>query len=512
MFIIAYDLGTGGLKTTLYRQDMSPVIEIFAEYATSYPGPGMHEQYLSDWWRALCESTKNVLAQSGIAQNRIAGAALSGASLVAVPLDRSGTVLADRVPIWSDTRAQAQASLFFREVSEEAWYMTTGNGFPPANYSLFKLMWMKENQPDVFGRTARVLGSKDYINYLLTGNIATDFSYASGTGAYNLQKGTMETEFLKAAGLPADIFPEPRPSHEIVGCVTREASLQTGLPEGIPVMCGGVDNACMALGAVGADEGSAYVSLGSSAWVPLNSLKPVLDFKTRPYVFAHIQEGMFTSAYSLFAGGNSFRWVRDTLFSELPKEDAYRTLDRMAASVPPGSNGVLFHPGLAGGTMQDLSPHLRGAFMGLHLGTTNSDLVRAAMEGVAMNLSLSLRLLRAKAEVAEPLLFCGGGSRSAVWMQIFADILNMSIKKTNIDQSAASLGAAAIAAKGIGWWQDYSAVPALHETQCIYHPDAANAAQYRRLSPLFERVCEMVAELGEMARPDKETEGKQHDQ
>ncbi len=232
----------------------------------------------------------------------------------------------------------------------------------------------------------------------------------------------MREDFLRAAGLPEDMFLSPGPSHQEIGRVTSSAAAQTGLRAGTPVFCGGVDNACMAMGAAGAEEGRSYISLGSSAWVPVNCKKPVLDFDTRPYTFAHLQEGMYTSAYSLFAGGNSLRWARDVLFPDLDKETAYQEMDRLAAAEPLGAGGVLFHPGLAGGTMQDPSPNLRGAFMNLQLGTSRAGLLRAVMEGVAMNLALSLGLLRERCQVKEPVLFCGGGSKSPVsWCDLLND-------------------------------------------------------------------------------------------
>lgn len=497
MFILAYDLGTGGIKAALYREDLSPAAELFVEYPTFYPRPGMHEQAPSDWWRAVCESTRLLLDRTRTPAESIAGVALSGASLVAIPLDKEGRPLLSRVPIWSDMRAEAQAKAFFQKVPEEKWYLATGNGFPPACYSIFKLMWLRENQPDVFAHTALAVGSKDYINYLLTGSLLTDFSYASGTGAFDLRENTMRRDFLQAADLPEDIFLSPVPSHEQVGRVTRGAAAESGLPEGIPVFCGGVDNACMAMGAVGTEEGKAYVSLGSSAWIPLNCREPVLDPKTRPYTFAHIQQGMYTSAYSLFAGGNSLRWARDVLCPDLEKDGAYEIMDKLAEQASIGANGVLFHPGLAGGTMQDPSPHLRGAFMNLQLSSGRQDLLRAVLEGVAMNLSFSLKLLREKADVKEPILFCGGGSKSPVWMQIFADVLNVEIEKTSVDQSAASLGAAAIAARGLGWWKDYSPIRSLHKQQRHYRPDPENARLYQKLLPLFEQMSQAAAFLGD---------------
>ena len=497
MYILACDLGTGGLKAALFDQALSITAEAFLEYPTFYPAPKLHEQEPGRWWQAVCGGIRTLLDKTGLSPSQIAGIALSGASLVAIPLDKDNAPLLERVPIWSDLRAGAQARRFFQAVPQEEWYLATGCGFPPACYSPFKLMWVGDQQPEVLSKTNRVVGSKDYINFLLTGQLATDHSYASGTGVYDLAGGKIRKDFLKAAGLPKDIFLEPGPSHQEVGRVTPAAAAQTGLRAGTPVFCGGVDNACMAMGAVGPAEGRTYVSLGSSAWVPVNCKEPVLDPATRPYTFAHLQEGMFTSAYSLFAGGNSLRWARDVLFPDLCRDTAYQEMDRLAAAEPLGAGGVLFHPGLAGGTMQDPSPNLRGAFMNLQLATSRAGLLRAVMEGVAMNLALSLELLRKKRPIQEPILFCGGGSKSPVWMDIFADVLNARLEKTNVDQSAASLGAAAAAARGLGWWRDYTPLDTVHKRERLAVPDPDRARQYQKLLPLFRQVCRAAGELGD---------------
>ena len=235
-----------------------------------------------------------------------------------------------------------------------------------------------------------------------------------------MKSSCMKAEFLHAAGLAENIFLNPVDSHTIIGTVTEEAARKTGLCAGTKVVCGGVDNACMALGAVGAENGKAYVSLGSSSWIPVNSESPVLDVKKKPYVFAHIQEGMFTSAFSIFAGGSSLRWARDTLFTDATDDNIYAKMDKLAEGVPIGSNGIFFNPSLAGGTSQDKSIHIRGAYVGLHLGTTREDMVRATMEGIALNLRTSLQYLKEKVELSDSILFCGGGSKSPFWMQMFA--------------------------------------------------------------------------------------------
>lgn len=503
MKLVAYDLGTGGVKASLFDEQMHTLARSFLPWQTRYPGPGMHEQRPEDWWSGVVRSTKTLLSEFSGSPEEIGALALSGHSLVTVPIDTDGHLLADSVPIWSDTRPGREAEQFFRRIPEEEWYLTTGNGFPAPCYSIFKLMWLKNRKPDLFARIHKVLGSKDYINFRLTGVCCTDHSYASGTGAYDLTSRRMRQDFLDAAGIPAGIFPEIVPSHTVVGRILPGAAREIGLSEHTLVACGGVDNACMALGAVGAENGKIYTSLGSSSWVPVNSRKPVLDFQKKPYVFAHIEEGMYTSAFSIFAGGSSFSWAKDVLCKDIT-DRVYDRMSEMAASVPVGSGGIFFNPSLAGGTSQDKSVHIRGAYIGLHLGTTREAMVRAAMEGICMNLKESVLYLREQTGISGDILFCGGGSRSRFWMQMFADVFNTRIIKTNIDQDAAAVGAAAIAARTAGIWQDYKKIPSLHRIEQISSPDPVRAAQYEKLQRTFVHISSILADLGEDMSRDRD--------
>jgi len=497
MKFITYDLGTGGVKASLYDEKLNTLAKSFIEYPTFYPENKFFEQKPSDWWNGIIQSTRVLLDKTGVLADEIACLAISGHSCVAVPVDTEQHLLTETVPIWSDTRAASQVREFFSRVNEEEWYMTTGNGFPPACYAIFKLMWLKQENPEIYRRIDKVLGSKDYINMMLTGEIKTDHSYASSSGVYDLMQRRMCPDFVEAAGLSADIFPEIVPSHTIIGEVTPEAAAATGLKAGTAVACGGVDNACMAMGAVGAEESAVYMSLGSSSWIPINSAKPILDYRTKPYVFAHIDENMFTSAYSIFAGGSSYRWARETFCKDLDVETVYQEMDRLASMSPLGSNGILFNPSLAGGTSQDKSVNIRGAFIGLHLGATREDMIRATLEGIALNLKISYNLLTKHAAVSDHMLFCGGGSKSKIWMQMFADIFGIEIIKTNIDQDAASLGAAAVCARAMGLWSDYSPLSALHTVEVRCLPDSENNKKYEKIFTAFRHVCDVVSDLGD---------------
>jgi xylulokinase len=234
----------------------------------------------------------------------------------------------------------------------------------------------------------------------------------------------------------------------------------------------------------------------------------VLHPKEKPYVFAHIAKGMFTSAFSIFSGGSSLRWVRENLCRDIPKEGAYDRLGEIAAGIPIGSGGIIFNPSLAGGTSQDKSPHIRGAFLNLSLGSTREEIVRATMEGIALNLKMSLDGLKQHAALSDEILFCGGGSKSPFWMQMFADIFDMTILKTNVDQDAASLGAAAIAFVAMGLWENYEKIPRLHEIENRFTPVPENVEKYRVIFPRFVHANAMMSDLGEYIHSQNNQTGR----
>lgn len=492
-YVISYDLGTGGLKAGLYQMDGLSAGFEFVAYPTYYPEPDWHEQRPLDWWQAVCLSTKSLLQKSGISASTVVAVAASGHSLVAAPIGQDGNPLLESLPIWSDRRAKEEAAEFFTRVDYEKWYLTTGNGDPPETYSVFKLMWLKKHHPDIYARTKTTLGSKDFINYKLTGAIATDYSYASGSGVFDLHNWCYKAAYIEAAGLKPQLFAESKESHALVGRVTAEAAELCGLCEGAQVFCGGVDNACMALGTTGMGNGRVYTSLGSSAWIAVSAVKPILDAKKLPFVFAHIEKGYYTSAVSIFAAGSAYRWAKVTLCTDLTG-DVYEQMNALAAKSPPGANGVMFNPSLAGGSSQEPSEVLEGSFFGLKLSTSREDILRAILEGVAYSLgTCCLSVIDQMIEENDTMILCGGGAKSDLWMQIFADIYNKKIVIANVDQDAASLGAAAIALRGAGVWPNYTPLDALYKVQKTFIPIEANRAHYAVIARRFTQWINALA-------------------
>ena len=502
--ILAYDLGTGGNKASLYNARGELLAAAFVPYDTDYPQAGWHEQRPETWWESVIESTRRLLASGTVEPNSIAGLAISGHSLGCVPLDASGRLLRRSTPIWSDKRPAAQAERFFSQVDPTRWYRLTGNGFPAPHYTLFKILWYRDHEPEMFEAVDKIVGTKDYVNYRLTGRIATDYSYASGSGAYELLRWDYSDEFLAAAELPRSILPEIIPSTEIVGQLTPEAAEALGLPRHIPVACGGVDNSCMALGARSIAEGRAYASLGSSMWIAVSSNRPLLEDTVKPYVFTHVIPGMFASAVAIFSGGTSLRWVRDYLCANLVQQaeaegrDPYDLMTALAEQSPPGARKLLFNPSLAGGSSLEPSANLRGALLGLDLGHTQADVIRATLEGIALNLRLALDELRRLETIAGEMVVVGGGSRSRLWRQIFADALEVDVLKTNVGQEAGSLGAAAVAAVACGLWPDFSPIDQVHQPEAVAHPNPNDVDVYRRLLPVFHEARNDLARTSAM--------------
>lgn len=503
-YIIAYDLGTGGTKASLFDQNGSSHASAFVSCDTFYPKTDYREQRPDDWWNSVVVSTAEMLAKAGVKKSDILALAVSGHSLGAVPVGKNGELLARQVPIWNDARAGGEAAEFFKNIDESSWYLNTGNGFPPPLYAVFKMMWYKANMPTLYEQTEKFIGTKDYINYRMTGVLCTDHSYASGSGVYSLTENRYVEEYIAAAGIAPEKLPRIYPSTQPLGRLLPGAAEQLGLSEETLVVCGGVDNACMATGAGCLGGGDAYTSLGTSSWIAVTSAKPVVSVQKRPYVFAHCLPGQYVSATSIFSAGNSFRWVRDTLCKDLTQAEAngginaYKAMDEEAKRSAAGAHRLIFNPSMAGGSGLDKSANVRGGFIGLDLMHTRADVIRATLEGVCLNLRMALDALGRHTALTEDMLIVGGGGKSEFWRGLFANIYNKNIIETNVGEDAGSLGAAAVAAVGCGLWPDFTPLKTIHKVQRVVKPEAEAVALYEKILPVFEKISELQADIGDM--------------
>ena len=492
--VLSLDLGTGGVKASLVDSKCNILCNGFASYKTYCPTEIKREQRPEDWWEAVIMAVRQMVSEANADDvAAIAAVAISGHSMGRVPVTADGELLEEYTPIWSDSRARDESAEFLSKIGHTAWYSTTGNGSPPPHYAAFKIMQLKRQQPDIYDRAACFIGTKDYVNMKLCGAICSDHSYASGSGVYDLDRACWREDYIAACGIDAGKLPKLFLSDDIIGHITREAADLLGIPEGAAVAAGGVDNGCMALGAGCVREGEAYCSLGSSSWIAAVSGTVDADVESTPYIFGHCIPGLKLTHEGIFSSGTSHDWVINNLFCDLPREERYARFDELAASSPVGANGLIFCPALAGGSSADPSPDMRGAFMRLDLSHTRADIARATLEGLALQ-------LRYVSECMMPSIKCltltGGGARSKLLRQIYADVFDVPVATSSVTRHTAALGAAAVALKSIGVYDSYDFISAAAGDREVIYPVPENVKKYKELHKDFVRVMQMTAELG----------------
>jgi xylulokinase len=506
-YIIAYDLGTGGIKSSLYDERGESIASSFAQCETYYPAPDFREQRPEDWWNILVKTTNELLHSVSINKEDIVAAACSGHSLGVVPIDAEGKLLQDSVPIWSDARAiDVAATVLQTAEAVDEWYLMTGNGFPAGLYSSFKILWYKRHKPEMYQRAAVFIGTKDYLNYRLTGVLCTDHSYATGSGVYDLLKHEYDVKTIEAFGLRKQDFPLLRESSDIIGTILPETAQELGLSQTCMIAAGGVDNACMAAGSGCVQDGMGYTNLGTSAWIAVVGSKPVLEARTKPYVFGAVQKGMFVSAQSIFSAGNTHRWVRDQICMDLVEaernggKNSYIVMDQLAMTSPPGANGLIMTPTLAGGNLLDKSVNARGTIIGLDLKHTRADIIRASLEGICFGLKIALTELEKRIPLRDSILIVGGGAKSKFWRSLFADIYYKNITSSRVGENAGSIGAMACAAVGVGIWRDYTP---LLEINCPFDsiaPNPDNRELYKKILLTYQNVSEFQSDIADFRK------------
>lgn len=495
--LLAHDIGTTGDKASLHDGSGTLLHAVTVPYPTHYGPHGVVEQNPADWWSAVCDATHKLLDRTGTQADSIRAVSFSGQMMGAVLLDAAGEPVRPSV-IWADTRSDEQALRLAAAVGKSSGYRMTGHQLNPT-YSLSKLMWLRENEPETFARGVRFCLAKDYIVFRLTGTVVTDPSDASSTNAYDQQRGCWSEALIAAAELPASLFPEIVASTTVVGGVTAAAAEATGLRAGTPVVLGGGDGPLAAVGAgIIAPEDGAYTYLGSSSWVSVSAAAPLHDLPAmRTMTFDHVVPGQFVPTATMQAGGGSLSWVTDLLAGT--KEDPTR-FDRLVAdadTAAASSEGLYFLPYLLGERSPHWNPNARGAFVGLARHHGPAHLTRAVLEGVAFNLATCVQAFRENGIAIEQVDAIGGGAASAIWLQILADVWGCTVRRRSIVEEANSLGAAVTAGVGVGLLDDFSQTRALSQVTAVFEPDESRSAKYQerhaqfadaytRLEPWFE--------------------------
>ncbi|MFS6529393.1 xylulokinase [Microbacterium aurugineum] len=472
--IIAHDLGTTGNKASLHHDDGRLVASVTVPYPAHFAAGGVAEQNPSDWWNTVVGATRDLIARTGTAASDIAGLVVSGQMMGAVLLDADGEPARPAI-IWADTRSGAQQRELEAAIGAEHAYGILGHRLNPT-YSVEKIMWVRDNEPDVWARVRRVCVAKDFIVLRLTGRLATDRSDASGTNAYDQAAGTWSDEVVRAARLDPALFPEILDSTRIAGTLTDAAADALGLPASVRVVMGGGDGPMAAVGSgVVAPEDGAYVCLGTSSWISFAADAPLHDPAMRTFTFDNVVPGSFVPTATMQAGGASVQWISEALSPDPAHPETGRLTAEASADID--TDDLYFLPYLLGERSPMWDPDARGAFVGLARHHGRAHLVRAVLEGTAFNLLSCIQAFRESGAVIDRIDAVGGGAQSDVYLSVLADVWGVPVRRRTIVEEANSLGAAVTAAVGLGL-TDFSAARALSEVTAEFTPDAGRHAVY----------------------------------
>jgi len=501
MKLLGIDVGTGGTRAVIIDGQGKVLSSATAEHVPfASPRIGWAEQDPRDWWRASVDAVRTALSNGFISPAEIAGVGFSGQMHGAVLLGKQGDVLRPAL-IWCDQRTSAQCQWINDKIGPQRLIELTCN---PAltGFTLPKLLWVRDNEPDLWSRARHVLLPKDYVRYRLTGDRATDVADASGMLLFDVARRKWSSEVAGAAGIPETMLPTVYESPEVTGCISPEAAELTGLRQGTPVVAGGGDQAAGAVGMGIVSPGAVSATIGTSGVVFAAADRPAIDPAGRVHTFCHAVPGRWHVMGVTQAAGLSLRWFRDTFGTVTSPadpddngRDPYDRLCQEAATAPSGSEGVLWAPYLMGERTPHLDPNARAAMIGLAASHTRAHIIRAILEGVAFSLRDSFEIFREMGVPAESVRLGGGGARSALWRQIQADIYGRPVGVLEAEEGAA-FGAALLAGVGTGIWPSVDAacvraVRVASETE----PDASSAdllnrqyAAYRAVYPALKAV------------------------
>lgn len=496
--LLGLDIGTSGVKGILVRKDGEILATHISEYPLQTPRPGWAEQDPESWWLAVRIVCQALLKKASVRSSAIKGIGLSGQMHGSVFLDAAGSSIRPCI-LWCDGRTGRECGEIVERFGQERLNRLTCNT-ALAGFTLPKILWLRKNEPEHWSQTRQILLPKDYIRYCLTGRYAAEVSDAAGSFMFDVAGRAWSKELLRELDISPDLLPECFESTDVCGEVTPEAANLTGLTAGTPVVGGGADNTCGAIGTGVIREGQVLASLGTSGVVFSPSAEVRFDPAQRIHFFCHSVPGLWYLMGCMLSAGNSLRWFRDCLAGEEIAEgrakgvDPYSLLSAQAEQTPLGSEGLVFLPYLMGERSPHGDPDARGAFVGLTVRHSKGHLVRSIMEGVALGMTDMLEIMRELGVPAERVRATGGGARSPLWRQILADTLGAAVETIASDEGPA-LGAALIAGVGTGVYAGFEEATAqtVKIAGCI-DPIPENQDRYRELFTVYRNLYPILKE------------------
>lgn len=477
--LLGIDFGTGGCKVTLIDSSGTVVDSRSGEYPTSHPRPGWAEQNPADWFKVMRQTLRQLPRL-----REVKSVAMDSYTHGAVLLDDNMKVIRPTI-VWTDQRGAAECAVL--RDSHSDLIFKTAYQMPAPTWTLPQMLWLRNNEPDNYKRIKRILFVKDYIRFLLTGEMACDFIEAQGTLFWDMKAGCWSEKLCALADIPLSALPRTGKPTDIAGAITAAAAADTGLPEGIPVVMGASDSAVEAYSAGAVEPGLCVLKLATAGNVNVMTSEPRPHPHTLTY--SHVIPGMWYTVTATNAAAVCQRWYRDQIRGG---SDTYERMNEEAAKSPPGANGVMFHPYLMGERSPYWDPDLRGSFTGLSMSSGHCDLSRALLEGVAFSLRDCHRTIEEMGLNVRGHLLIGGGSKSSLWSQIVCDVFDAPLEIPACCD--ASFGSALLAGVGAGVWPDaMTAIRKCLKIESVLNPDRENVELYAKLFQRYRKIHDALA-------------------
>lgn len=495
-YILSIDIGTSSCKVVLFDNDGCIIQMVAREHPTFFFENGGVEQHPQDWWNSVIWAIKSILCKTSITKQDIAVIGVDSQSSSMIPVTRNGNVLYPAM-IWTDKRATKEKSWIDKWIGQETINAINGNHNDESNVAL-KLMWLKSNQPEVYKRTDQILNATGYIVYQLTRCFSTNISEGGLTQMLDINNGIWSDELICAYNLDKEKLPDIYECHEIVGGVTREVAELLGICEGTKVVAGAMDVVSCALGCGVVKKGDSFITGGTVTALGVCSDKPTRNDAL--HVYHHIVPGTWCNVAGVDFGGGNFRWFRDQFMQEYQKEDVYEYMNAIAEKIPLGADKLLFLPTLVGQRCPQWDGNMKGLYFGITPSHTKGHFIRSLMEGNAFLSKEILELQQKEGAVSKEITIAGGIARSKVWMNIFADVLEIPLYKAECEESTA-VGNMMNAAYGVGIITSFEeAKKKMTADRILFNQENSKKYQkiykvYQNLYPAVKEEFKMLSEL-----------------
>ncbi|MFE5319736.1 gluconokinase [Paenibacillus sp. NPDC056579] len=489
-YIIAADLGTTSAKTLVIDKEGRVLASNSIEYPLYTPRPDMAEQNPDEIFHAVVQGIQAVIAKARILPSQVLCVSFSSAMHSLIAVDRDLNLLTQSIT-FADNRSVGYVKKLKEELDGHQIYMNTGTPLHPMS-PLLKLMWFRDNQPDIFEKAYKFIGIKEYVFAKLFGKFVIDYSLASATGLFNLRNLKWDELALKACGVREEQLSEPVSTVHYLTGLKEQYAQAMGLPTDVPFVVGASDGVLANLGVGAFEEGVYAVTIGTSGAVRGVVREPVTDPKGRLFCYA-LKEDFWVVGGAINNGGIMFRWVRDQLATAEAEEgrrrglDPYDYLTSLAEEVAAGSDGLIFLPLLTGERAPYWNANARGVFFGLSLYHQKKHMIRAVLEGVVYRINSVLGALEELSGPTKEIRASGGFARSKFWLQCMADVTGSSVAVPNSIESS-GLGAAQLGMLAMGEIQDFSSVHNWMQIQHSHLPNSENHQLYQQLTNIYQRV------------------------